>query len=110
MAAVVITTTPDVDTTQRVQLSGSSYTLRIVWSQRGNVFHMHMADTDGNALVNGIRLVTLWPILHRYHYMPAMPPGELWFLDLRNQKAHATLADMGSRFRLYYVTNNDWGP
>jgi len=108
MASIRITTTPDVDTTQRVQLSGSSYSLRIVWSQRGACFRMSVSDTAGVPLIVGVRMITLYPLLERYHYNTKLPPGDLWFLDLRDLSGKPTLAEMGDRYRLYYVTDDTW--
>jgi hypothetical protein len=108
MASLRIVTTPDVDSAQRVQLSGSSYALRIVWSQRGACFHMHVSDSAGVPLVVGVRMITMYPLLDRYHYNTALPPGDLWFLDMRDVGAKPTLAEMGDRFRLYYVTDETW--
>jgi hypothetical protein len=108
MSSLRIVTTPDVDSTQRVQLSGSSYSLRIVWSQRGRCFRMSVSDSAGVPLVLGVRMVTLYPLLDRYHYDKRLPPGDIWFLDMRDQGAKPTLAEMGDRFRLYYVTDDTW--
>lgn len=108
MASLRIPTTPDVDATIRVQLDSTSYSMRIVWSQRGECFHMHISDSVGAPIISGLRMVTLYPLLWRFHYMPALPVGELWFIDTRDAQAKPTLAGMGDRFRLYYVTDGQW--
>jgi hypothetical protein len=108
MTAARIVTTPYPDTTQRVQLGLSVYSLRIRWSQRGEAWYVDMADSAGNELLRGLRLVTLWPLLYRFHYNPAIPPGELYFIDLREQHAKPTLEGMGDRFRLYYLDDGKW--
>src|SRR5262245_55138749 len=102
MAAVRIVTTPYPDTTQRVELDGVLYTLRFMWSGRGSCWHVNLADADGVAIVNGIRLVTSFPLLYRFRYL-AVPPGELYFFDLRDMAGKPTLEEMGERYRLYYV-------
>lgn len=107
MSAIRIVTTPEPDTTQRVQLDKSTYALRIVWSQRGECWHMHIADSIGAPLINGLRMVTLYPLLDRFHYLP-LPVGELWFLDTRDGEGNPTLEEMGDRYRLYYVTDGTW--
>ena len=107
MSSIRIVTTPDPDSTQRVQLGDSTYSLRIVWSQRGECWHMHIADSVGTPVLNGLRMVTLYPLLARYHYLP-LPPGELWFLDTKDEAGKPTLEAMGDRYRLYYVTDNTW--
>jgi hypothetical protein len=108
MSSLRIPTTPDVDSTLRVQLDSTSYSLRIVWSQRGECFHLHIADSTGVQLLSGLRMVTLYPLLYRYHYMPSLPIGELYFIDTADTQAKPTLAGMGDRFRLYYVTDGQW--
>lgn len=107
MSSVRIVTTPDPDTTQRVQLGVNTYSLRIVWSQRGECWHLHIADSVGAPLLAGLRMITMYPLIARYHHL-ALPPGELWFLDTRDQHGTPTLADMGDRYRLYYVTDGKW--
>lgn len=101
MTMLRIVTTPEPDTTQRVQLDGSVYALRLVWSQRGTCWHMDIGDADGDAIITGIRMVTLMPLLYRFRYL-AVPPGEFWFLDTKAEGAAPTLEQMGDRFRLYY--------
>jgi hypothetical protein len=103
-----IITTPDPDTTQRVELGGLVYTLRIVWSQRGSCWHLELADSEGTPILYGVRMITLWPLLYRYRYLGTLPPGDLWFLDLREEAAKPTLEDMGDRFRLYYVPDGEF--
>jgi hypothetical protein len=105
MASQLIPTTPQPDTTIRVVLGSNVYSLRIVWSQRGEVFRLWIADSAGVPLLDGLRMVTMYPLLVRFHYKPELPAGELWFIDERNQAARPTLQDMGTRFTLYYAPN-----
>lgn len=107
MSAVRIVTTPYPDTTQRVPLDGIVYTLRLYWSQRCSSWHMDMSDVDGLPIVSGVRLVTAFPLLYRFRYLP-VPPGEMYFLDLRDQAGEPTLEDMGVLYRLYYVDPGGW--
>lgn len=101
MTTLRIETQPYPDTTQRVALSGVVYALRIYYSQRCSCWHMDMSDADGVRIVSGVRLVTSFPLLYRYRYL-AVPPGELYFIDVRGQAGRPTLEEMGDRFRLYY--------
>jgi hypothetical protein len=102
MTAVRIITTPYPDTTQRVALDSVVYTLRFLWSQRGECWHFNMSDSDGDPILSGIRMVTGFPLLYRFHHLP-VPPGELFFFDLRGHGELPTLEEMGDRYRLYYV-------
>lgn len=108
MTAARIITTPYPDTTQRVQLGTSVYGLRIRWSQRGECWHLDLSDSAGNELLRGLRMVTLWPLLYRFQYNPAVPVGELFFIDVRGEEARPTLEGMGDRFRLYYLDDGTW--
>jgi hypothetical protein len=107
MASWLITTTPEPDTTQRVPLGELSYSLHIYWSQRCEAWHLDLADSVGAPMLLGVRMVTMFPLLYRYKYLVGMPPGDLVFLDLREEGARPTLEDMGDRFRLYYVTDGE---
>jgi hypothetical protein len=102
VSALRIVTQPAPDSTQRVELSGSVYTLRIYWSQRAQCWHMDMSDADALPIVMGVRLVTLFPLLYRYRHL-AVPPGELFVFDRRGLAGKPTLEEMGDRYRLYYV-------
>lgn len=108
MAAVRILTTPDPDTTQRVQLGARTYVMRIRWSQRGECWHMDLQDANATDLLRGLRMVTLYPLFFRFRYNAAVPPGDMWFLDTRDGQAKPTLEGMGDRFRLYYLDNGQW--
>lgn len=98
-----VTTTAYPDTTQRVELDGAVYSMRLRWTERAGAWHMDLADSDGLAIVQGIRLVTLHPLLRRYRHL-AVPPGELILIDAKDQGGKPTLEEMGERYRLYYVT------
>lgn len=102
MTALRIVTTPDPDTTQRVELDGVLYTVRLLWSGRGECWHLDLADSDGVAILSGLRLVTGFPLLYRFRHL-AVPPGELYFFDTRDMGGMPTLEEMGARYRLYYV-------
>lgn len=102
MSIARITTTPYPDTTQRVELDGVVYTLRLRWSERGECWHFDLSDADGDAILSGVRLVTGFPLLYRFRYL-GVPPGELFFFDLRGLGGQPTLEEMGDRYRLYYV-------
>lgn len=96
-----ITTTSYPNTTERVELDGVVYTLRILWSQRAECWHLDLGDADGAPIVSGIRLTESYPLLARYRHLP-VPPGELALLDTRALDGEPTLSEMGTRYRLYY--------
>lgn len=97
-----IVTTPYPNTTQRVELDGVVYTLRLLWSERGKAWHLDIADAEVVPILSGLRLVTSFPLLYRFRHLP-LPPGELYFFDLKDQGGTPTLEEMGERYRLYYV-------
>ncbi len=101
MSTLRIVTTPYPDTTQRVELDGVQYTLRVRWSQRGACWHFDLGDLDGDPILSGVRMVTGFPLLYRFRHL-AVPPGELFFFDRRDMAGSPTLEEMGDRYRLYY--------
>ena len=103
MSTVRIVTQPMPNTTQRVQLSGVTYSIRLLWSQRGSCWHMDLSDGDGELLLGGLRVVTHIPLLAPHRYLEGLPPGDLMLVDVRGVVGgKPTLEDMGTRFRLYY--------
>jgi hypothetical protein len=96
-----IPTQPYPVTTQRVELDGVQYTMRLLWSERGQAWHLDLGDVENTPILSGLRLVTGFPLLYRFHYL-AVPPGELYFVDLRGLAGKPTLEDMGVRFQLFY--------
>lgn len=102
MALVLITTSPYPDTTQDVELDGVVYNLRIRWSQRAECWHMDIRDAEGDAILLGVKMVTLYPLLKNYRHL-GVPAGEFFFVDNKDESARPTLEGMGDRFKLLYV-------
>lgn len=89
------------NTTQRIELGGVVYALRVRWSERGSCWHLDLADADGAAIVTGMRLTEGFPLLARYRHL-SVPAGELVLVDTRDRDGEPTLQDLGERYRLYY--------
>lgn len=102
MSILQINTSPYPDTTQDVELDGVVYNLRIRWSERGEAWHVDIRDTEGDAILMGLKLVTLYPLLKNYRHL-AVPPGELMFVDSKDLSGRPTLEEMGDRYKLLYI-------
>jgi hypothetical protein len=50
------------------------------WNTRGSFWSMSLSDANGNALVSGVRLVTMFPLLDQHPGLD-MPPGSLFVYD-----------------------------
>ncbi len=99
---VRIATSAHPNTTERVELGGVVYTLRLLWSERAACWHLTLGDADGVPIVSGMRVTAGYPLLARYRHLTTIPPGELALIGTRGQDGEPTLDEMGSRYRLYY--------
>lgn len=102
MAIRLINTLPYPDTSQDVDLEGVVYNLRFRWAERTEEWHLDLRDAEGDPILLGIKLVTLYPLLRNYRHL-VVPPGELFFVDNKDESARPTLDGMGERFKLIYI-------
>lgn len=71
-----VPTFPDAFYNEVVTLEGTDYLLSFYLNQRENCYYLSIATPDGTDIVNGIKIVADWPLLHRFAY-DGLPPGEL---------------------------------
>lgn len=93
-----IETRAEASFTQRVQLDGAAYVLRIRWNDRASVYVLDVLDGAEDPLLLGVALRVRRPLND-----PASgrgPPG-LLVLDA---PADPSFADLGTAARLYYLT------
>jgi hypothetical protein len=102
MALRQIPLQPYPDTTQQSDLDGVTYSFRFRWSQRGECWHMDLRTLDDVPVALAVRLVNGWPLLRRV-VNAVRPPGELYLIDITGRAEDPTLAELGSRFCLFYV-------
>ena len=61
-----IPTNPDIPHyTQQSEIGGKTYTFEFEFIERENFWLLHIADQNGQAIVNGVKLVPDWPLLRR---------------------------------------------
>ena len=64
-----------------IQLDGAVYTIKMAWNTRFESWIMGIALSNGTELVNGIRLVINWSLLHGADYNASLPPGAFMVID-----------------------------
>jgi hypothetical protein len=90
----------------KVDLSGKRCGLYISWNTRQEAWFMAVSDMNGNLLLAGIRLVPGIFFLEKYRAsVPALPPGELWLVDIEGKlsTAEVTRGNLSTRFALTYT-------
>ena len=85
-----------------VTIAGIQYRLKL---QYRNVAEggwiLDIADGNGNAIINGIPLVTGADLLAQYKHLGI--PGELWVQNSADWTAVPTFTDLGTVTNLYFV-------
>jgi len=92
---------------QITALDGVPFVLTFRWSQTDGHWGLDVADADGVAIVSGLTLTTLTPLL-RGVISVRRPAGELIVVDTTGANdvdpAYDDLGAPGARFVLMYVT------
>jgi hypothetical protein len=83
-----------------ITLSGVVYTLSVQY-RNGLGWILDIADSQGNAIVCGIPLITGADLLAQYDYLGFT--GSLWVQTTSDPDAVPTFANLGTDGLLYYV-------
>ena len=86
-----------------VTLDGNVYILEFNWNSRLNFWTYNMLQSNGNPLVQGIRLAASFPLGKKYAYTNA-PKETLWIYDTQEKNEEPTFQGLGRRWRLMYGT------
>jgi len=89
----------------QADLSGRRYTFRVSYNVRQEAWTMSIADTNGELLVAGLRLVPGIDMLKKFRASsPGLPPGELVLIDKEGRPgtAEVTRDNLATRFSLVY--------
>jgi hypothetical protein len=86
-----------------IQLAGVTYGMTLHWCDPNQTWILDIADGDGNALVQGIPLVTGADLLAPYGYLGF--GGSLYAQTDYDTFAPPTYDNLGSAGHLYFVTN-----
>ncbi|RNC77337.1 hypothetical protein DA717_10820 [Piscirickettsiaceae bacterium NZ-RLO2] len=52
--------------TQTTSLEGTAYIFTVRWNTREETWRISIADTDGNAILSGLKLLPYSPLVQRY--------------------------------------------
>jgi hypothetical protein len=107
MAIRVINTTSELSSyNQRTILDGREYILTLQWTQRASHWFLSIADQDGVAIANGLKLVANFPVNRRLTDARG-PFGLIIPMDLSGSGRDPGLRDLGNRVLLTYVDVSD---
>lgn len=101
MATLLIPTVLDAEYwTQKTRLDGRDYLLRFSYNQRLDRYFLDLLDDEETPLVQGIRLVTNWPLLRHYRWDERVPPGELMAISLQTDVTPPRFGELGEGRRV----------
>jgi len=92
---------------QRTSLDGVDYQLDFAWNGRAGAWYLSVSTIQGDALVIGMKLVTNRPLLHRFHHIPGVPPGEIVALDESASIPWANYNELSNGVDLFYLEAAD---
>lgn len=91
---------------QRIPLDGRLYTLTLSWNQWASSWSLSLYDAEDSPILQGLRIISNWPLLRYYKYDPRCPPGELIAHDLTGDGSPPRFDDFGidKRVELTYYS------
>ena len=66
---------------QRVKLDGRVYGLELNWNQTAEGWFFSLLDSEDSPIMQGVRIVSNWPLLRWRKWDSRCPPGELVATD-----------------------------
>jgi hypothetical protein len=88
--------------TIQADLDGVTFTLDIIWNSRDGYWYLSIETPNGTPILAGQKAVVSYPIGWHQYYNPAMPTGNLQWIDTTGQGLDPGYADIGARVLLYY--------
>jgi hypothetical protein len=85
-----------------VELDGTDYQCSFQFNSREGFWYMDLFDTAGNRIRSGLKVVINWPTI-RLDRSEDRPPGEIMFLDTREDPADPGLDELGEDVPMAYV-------
>ncbi|ODN41182.1 phage baseplate plug family protein [Piscirickettsia litoralis] len=92
--------------TQTTSLEGTAYKFDVRWNTRDETWRISIADTDGNAILSGLKLLPYSPLIQRYK-LTNFISGELVGINTANQYEPPTRNNLGTDFKLFYLTQDE---
>lgn len=101
MSFIIPTSNAEPLYTQITSLDGADYVLTFALNSRDSKWYLDVADQDGDPIIQGLKLVEGWDLLHRC-VDPRKPQGLLALQDVTGQGADPGPDDLGTRVVLRY--------
>lgn len=86
----------------QISLSGTLYTVRLYWNNLNQYWILDLSDASGNAIVQGVPLVSGALLLSQYKYLGL--PGDLFVQVSDDPNAVPGFTDLGVTSQLYYAS------
>lgn len=94
--------------TQRIELEGILYILKIQWNARSEAFMLSIYDKDNTLIIAGLKLVPDYLLNYQFSYIDALPPGAFILYDLeQNPSGVVSFENLGVRYQLMYLSSED---
>lgn len=90
------------DQTVGVELSGSSYLLRVMWNERFGYWSLTVADVTGEIILDNIKMVTNYDLTSRF-VDQRLPVGYFVFVRERGPYVRPGYDDLVETHNLYYL-------
>lgn len=107
MGVFLIPTSPDTPFyTQSTPLSGTTYVFDFSYNQRENCWYFSIADSGGDVLAAGIKVVCGRPLIGQIANRFLPPGGEIFASSVTNDDSPPGLGELGEgrRVELIYLT------
>ena len=103
MATLTIPTRTDLGAyTFQVELDGLVYRISLQFNTREGFWYLSLADSSGDEIRSGIKVVVNWPLL-RLAVEGASLPGSLFAIDTTDADLPPGIEDLGESVLLTYV-------
>ena len=85
----------------QAELEGTLFGFNLQWNERGQFWSLDLADANGVTLLNGLKLVTGYPLLIQYRNRN-LPRGEILCVDTSGENKSPGIDDFGTRILMVY--------
>ncbi|ODN41076.1 phage baseplate plug family protein [Piscirickettsia litoralis] len=92
--------------TQTTSLEGTAYQFDVRWNTRDETWRISIADTDGNPILSGLKLLPYSPLIQRYK-IEGFIEGELMGINTTNEFEPPNRKNLGSDFKLFYLSKDE---
>jgi len=86
-----------------IALVGVTYNFKVFWNEQNNSWILNISDSNDNAIISGIPLITGADLLAQYAYLGI--GGQLVVQTDNDPDAIPTLDNLGENSHLYFITS-----